>query len=200
LQLRFPGIASKSSLLACAGALAALVTANPVSAATGGTAPGTPPAGDPAAPGTSPGGSPATVPGRRARLVNGRAIPPAGAPPAVVQVIRAANRIRNHPYKWGGGHGAWASSGYDCSGAVSYALHGGGFLDSPLDSRGLKRWGERGRGSWITVYTNRGHAYAVIAGLRWDTSGNRRGSGPRWHKSTRPATRSRYAVRHPGGY
>jgi cell wall-associated NlpC family hydrolase len=145
--------------------------------------------------------SSATVPGARARIVHGRAIAPASAPPAVQQVIAAANRISDRPYKWGGGHGAWASSGYDCSGSVSYALHGGGFLDSPMDSGGLRRWGVHGRGDWITVYTNRSHAYAVIAGLRWDTSGNRRGvSGPRWHRQTRAATRGRYRVRHAPGY
>jgi hypothetical protein len=188
--LRFCGFRSKA-LFACGGTAAALLAASPAQADTGGTAVTAAPPPD----------SPATVPGAKARLVNGLAIPPANAPPAVQSVIAAANRISTRPYKWGGGHGAWASSGYDCSGAVSYALHGGGFLDSPMDSRGLKRWGEWGRGSWITVYTNRGHAYAVIAGLRWDTSGNRRGvSGPRWHRSRRPATAGRYAVRHAPGY
>jgi hypothetical protein len=133
--------------------------------------------------------------------VNGVAVPPSSAPPAVQAVIAAANRISTRPYKWGGGHQAWSSSGYDCSGAVSYALHGGGFLESPLDSRGLKRWGSGGPGQWITVYTNPGHAYAVIAGLRWDTSGNAPGiSGPRWHKNLRAAAAGRYAVRHADGY
>jgi cell wall-associated NlpC family hydrolase len=188
--LHFPGVRSKA-LLACGGAAAALLAASPAQADSGGTA----------APSAATPDSPAAVPGTKARLVDGLAIPPAGAPPAVQAVIAAANRISARPYKWGGGHGAWASSGYDCSGAVSYALHGGGFLDSPLDSCGLKRWGEWGRGSWITAYTNRGHAYAVIAGQRWDTSGNRRGvSGPRWHKSLRAPTSSRYAVRHAPGY
>jgi hypothetical protein len=119
----------------------------------------------------------------------------------VKSVIAAANRIANKPYIWGGGHRAWASSGYDCSGSVSYALHGGGFLTSPLDSTGLERWGSRGRGSWITVYANAGHAYAIIAGLRWDTSGNAPGiSGPRWHKNLRTARTGGYVVRHPTGY
>jgi hypothetical protein len=195
--LYFLGIRSKASGLACGCAvLAALIVSGPAQAATGGT-------GIPAetAPTSPPPSTPSTVPGAKARLVNGLAIPPGSAPPAVQEVIAAANRISQRPYKWGGGHGAWASSGYDCSGAVSYALHGGGFLDSPLDSSGLKRWGERGRGSWITVHTNRGHAYAVIAGLRWDTSGNASGiSGPRWHKNKRAATSGRYAVRHAPGY
>jgi hypothetical protein len=186
--LSFPGIRPRAALLACTAILlAALLVAGRAHAASGGTA--------------VPSAAPSTVPGGKARLVNGVAIPPASAPPAVKQVIAAANRISRHPYKWGGGHGAWQSSGYDCSGAVSYALHGGGFLDSPMDSGGLQRWGARGRGAWITVYSNPSHAYAVIAGLRWDTSGNRRGvSGPRWHKSLRAATRGRYAVRHAPGY
>ncbi len=139
------------------------------------------------------------MPGAKARLVNGLAVAPASAPPAVQAVIAAANRIGTRSYVWGGGHKAWASSGYDCSGSVSYALHGGGFLDSPMDSTGLERWGSRGRGRWITVYANAGHAYAVIAGLRWDTSGNHVGiSGPRWHKNRR--RHAGYVVRHPSGY
>jgi hypothetical protein len=177
----------KRAVIAFCAAMTAALAATPAAADTGGV-------------GAVPSSGSTTVAGAKARLVDGIAIPPASAPPRVKAVIEAANRISRHPYKWGGGHGAWQSSGYDCSGAVSYALHGGRFLGSPLDSRGLRRWGEWGRGSWITVYANRGHAYAVIAGLRWDTSGNRRGSGPRWHKSTRAATGGRYAVRHPEGY
>jgi cell wall-associated NlpC family hydrolase len=195
--LRFPGIRSKAALAACGAAAAALLASGPAHADTGGIAvPSTTPP-----PPTTPAPTTTTVPGAKARLVNGLAVAPASAPPAVQAVITAANRISTRPYVWGGGHGAWASSGYDCSGAVSYALHGGGFLSSPMDSSGLKRWGTWGRGRWITVYTNAGHAYAVIAGLRWDTSGNSRGiSGPRWHRNVRAATAGRYAVRHPSGY
>jgi cell wall-associated NlpC family hydrolase len=198
--LDFPGIRSKAALVACGAASAVLLVAAPASADSGGVAPpGTTP--PPTTTTTTPPPTTTTVPGAKARLVNGLAVAPASAPPAVQAVIAAANRISTRPYIWGGGHNAWASSGYDCSGAVSYALHGGGFLDSPLDSSGLKRWGDRGRGSWITVYTNAGHAYAVIAGLRWDTSGNHPGiSGPRWHKNLRTATAGQYLVRHPGGY
>jgi hypothetical protein len=192
--LEFPGIGSKAARLACGVTLAVgLLAPTPALAGTGGV--GTPGA-TPSAPAT-----PAPVPGAKARIVNGLAVPPASAPPAVQAVIAAANRISTRPYKWGGGHGAWASGGYDCSGAVSYALHGGGFLESPMDSSGLKRWGTFGPGRWITVYTNPGHAYAVIAGLRWDTSGNAPGiSGPRWHKNLRAAASGRYAVRHADGY
>ena len=99
---------------------------------------------------------------------------------AVKAAISAANAIATTPYIWGGGHGSFESSGYDCSGAVSYALHGGGFLESPLDSTGLETWGEPGPGKWITVYANAGHAWMMIAGLAFDTVG---GPGPRWHSS-----------------
>ncbi len=128
------------------------------------------------------------------------AIAPESAPPEVKAAIEAANRITDKPYKYGGGHGKWEDSGYDCSGAVSYALHGGGFLEQPLDSSGLARWGSAGRGEWITVYGNSGHAYVVIAGLRFDTSsgGSNSGSGPRWRDTQRSA--SGYTARHPEGF
>ena len=106
-------------------------------------------------------------------------IPPKSAPPRVKAVIAAANKIRTKPYIYGGGHGRWWDRGYDCSGSVSYALHGGEFLDSPLPSGPMASWGLAGEGRWITVYANAGHAYAVIAGYRWDTSGNTDGkTGP----------------------
>jgi hypothetical protein len=136
-------------------------------------------------------------PAGRARLVNGMAIPPSNAPYRVKQVIWAANEIRNKPYVYGGGHRTWRSAGYDCSGAVSYALHGGRFLSSPLDSSAFMRWGRGGFGRWITVYANSGHAYAVIAGLRWDTSGTG-GNGPRWSETMRSS--AGYRIRHPSGY
>ncbi len=133
-----------------------------------------------------------------AALVRGRAIAPIDAPAAVKQVIAAANRIRTKPYIWGGGHGRWWDRGYDCSGAVSYALRGGAFLESPLPSGPMERWGSAGPGRWITVYANAGHAYAVIAGLRWDTAGNSSGTGPRWHSDM--ASSAGFVARHPPGY
>jgi hypothetical protein len=138
--------------------------------------------------------------GRRGRalLVDGRALAPLDAPAAVRRVIAAANRIRTRPYVWGGGHGRWWDRGYDCSGAVSYALHGGELLDSPLPSGPMMGWGSPGAGRWITVYANGGHAFAVIAGLRWDTSGNTSGTGPRWH--TEMADSRGFVARHPSGY
>jgi peptidoglycan hydrolase CwlO-like protein len=138
------------------------------------------------------------APGDTAQVLpDGTAAAPASAPDAVKAVIAAANQIEDLPYIWGGGHGSFESSGYDCSGAVSYALHGGGFLDSPLDSTGLTTWGEPGAGQWITVYGNSGHAYAVIAGLRWDTSGTG-GSGPGW--TTEMRSSAGFIARHPSGY
>ncbi|HET6998959.1 MAG TPA: hypothetical protein VFI03_10240 [Solirubrobacterales bacterium] len=134
----------------------------------------------------------------RAILVRGHAVAPVDAPPVVKRVIAAANQIRAKPYIWGGGHGRWWDRGYDCSGAVSFALHGGSLLSSPLPSGPMMGWGKAGRGRWITIYANAGHAYAVIAGLRWDTSGNTRGTGPRWH--TDMADNRGFAARHPAGY
>lgn len=137
------------------------------------------------------------MPGKKAKLVNGKAIPPKSAPARVVRVIEAANRIRNKPYVYGGGHGSWQSRGYDCSGAVSYALHGGRLLSAPLDSSGLAKWGSRGTGRWITVYGAPSHAYMVVAGLRFDTAMTA-GDGPSWSKSLRSTPES-YRVRSKGG-
>ena len=142
------------------------------------------------------------VPGTKAVLMdNGLAAAPADAPPAVQEAVFAANEIVGKPYRYGGGHARFKDSGYDCSGTISYALHGGGFLETPLDSGSFMRWGERGKGQWITVYTNPGHAYVVIAGLRLDTSaaGERRssGKGPRWRTNLRGGRGFR--LRHPEG-
>ncbi len=139
------------------------------------------------------------APAGRAALVDGEAIPPANAPLAIRAVIEAANQINDRPYVWGGGHGSFESGRYDCSGAVSYPLHGGGLLSSPLDSSGFQVWGSPGGGSWITVFANSGHAWAMIAGLRWDTGGPGGGNGPRWSTIMR-SDASSYVARHPAGY
>jgi cell wall-associated NlpC family hydrolase len=140
-----------------------------------------------------------TAPAATALLIDGRAAAPLDAPAKVRRAIAAANRIRTKPYVWGGGHGSWWDRGYDCSGAVSFALRGGGFLASPLPSGPMETWGKPGPGKWITVYANAGHAYAVIAGLRWDTSGNADGeTGPRWHPDLRDNVG--FVARHPAGY
>jgi cell wall-associated NlpC family hydrolase len=133
----------------------------------------------------------------RATITNdGLAVAPADAPEAVEQVIAAGNEIAKKPYKYGGGHGDWNDSGYDCSGSVSYALHGAGLLNHPKDSGELMGWRFSGRGEWITVYANSGHVYMKVAGLRFDTSGLDE-DGTRWHDTR--ATREGYAVRHPSG-
>ena len=131
-------------------------------------------------------------------LADGELIPPSTAPPRVVSVIDAANQIRTKPYIWGGGHAHWYDRGYDCSGSVSFALHGGDFLDSPEPSGPLESWGLPGPGRWITVYANAGHAYAVIAGVRWDTAGDASGTGPRWHSEL--LDNQGFVARHPAGY
>ena len=132
-------------------------------------------------------------------LKSGIALPPPNAPPAVVNAIAAGNAIRTYPYVYGGGHASFFSTGYDCSGAVSYVLHGAGLLASPLPSGSLMRWGIPGKGGWITVFAKGSHAYMTVAGLRFDTSavGEKlnQGSGPRWRKTKRsPAG---YVARHP---
>lgn len=140
-----------------------------------------------------------TVPGALATLRGTRAIAPASAPLAVKQVIAAANRIRTTPYVWGGGHRTWVDTGYDCSGSVSYALHGGKLLETPLVSGSFATWGEPGPGKWITIYANKAHVYMVVAGLRFDTGGDIEGeTGPRWHAE--PPYPKGFVVRHPVGY
>jgi hypothetical protein len=133
-----------------------------------------------------------------ASLVGGRAIAPPGAPVAVKRVITAANQIDGRPYVWGGGHSAWRSRGYDCSGAVGYALHGAGLLDATMVSGQLAYWGEGGAGRWISVYANRDHVFMVVAGLRFDTRDAPPGvTGPRWHRAS--VDPRRFVARHPLG-
>jgi cell wall-associated NlpC family hydrolase len=132
--------------------------------------------------------------GPRARVLrDGSAIAPDDAPEIVKRVILAANAIAKFPYKWGGGHGAWRDNGYDCSGSVSFALAGAGLLNRPLTSGLFMRYGEEGPGDWITIYANQGHVFMVVAGLRFDTSGQGR-AGTRWQQV--PRSVSGFAVRH----
>ena len=137
-------------------------------------------------------------PVRKARLINGKAYAPASAPARVKRVINWANRIRNKPYRCGGGHGRFFDSGYDCSGSVSFALRGGRFVRSPMASTGYMRWARPGKGRWITVYSNPSHAYMIVAGLRFDTSMTP-GNGPGWSKRLR-STPGRFSARHPGRF
>jgi hypothetical protein len=140
----------------------------------------------------------AEAPVGRAAIASDRrtAVAPQGAPAEVVKAIAAANKITRKPYKWGGGHGRWWDSGYDCSGSVSYVLHKAGLLDASRDSTGFMSYGKRKRGAWITIYANGGHAYMEIAGLRFDTSGAGE-DGPRWRLEKRSARG--FVKRHPAG-
>jgi cell wall-associated NlpC family hydrolase len=129
-------------------------------------------------------------------LSNGVALPPLEAPQAVRQIIEAGNSIARAPYKWGGGHGKWQDAGYDCSGSVSFALAAAGLLDGPLASGPLMSWGKPGKGKWVTIYANSGHVYLEVAGIRFDTSGQR-ATGSRWQNELR--TNAGFVARHPAG-
>jgi peptidoglycan hydrolase-like protein with peptidoglycan-binding domain len=137
------------------------------------------------------------APGDKATVgADGLAIAPANAPDQVKQMIAAGNAIAKKPYHYGGGHGKWEDTGYDCSGSVSYALHAAGLLDQALPSGDFMSWGDKGPGQWVTIYANGGHMFMTVAGLRFDTSG-RAQDGSRWHSSSRPT--SGYTVVHPPG-
>ena len=146
------------------------------------------------APAPAPAAAPAS--GKATIGPDGNAIAPADAPEAVKQVIAAGNRIHDRPYRYGGGHAGFRDSAYDCSGSVSYALRGAGLIEAPLASGGFYSWGQSGAGKWITIYTNQGHMFMVVAGLRFDTSGRARGN-TRWQADMRPT--GGYVVRHPAG-
>jgi hypothetical protein len=169
-----------------------LTVAAPAAAQTGGLPGGT----------TSTTTTPTPAPSGTAVLnPDGSATAPADAPRPVRKAINAGNRIRIKPYLWGGGHRSFKARGYDCSGAISYLMHAAGLLKRPMASGPFMRWGQPGLGQWITVYANRGHMYAVIAGLRYDTSAVgeslNQGSGPRWRATARSS--SGYAARYRPG-
>jgi peptidoglycan hydrolase-like protein with peptidoglycan-binding domain len=149
--------------------------------------------------GNTGGVQPAAPAGEKATLgADGLAIAPASAPPEVQQVIAAANEIVGKPYRYGGGHGSFEDSAYDCSGSESHALHGADLVDRPMDSTEFMSWGEPGEGTWITSYANSGHSFLVVAGLRFDTGfNNSSSSGPKWSTQMRPT--GSYTARHPEG-
>ncbi len=143
------------------------------------------------------GDEPSEAPTEKAYIgSDGLAVAPSSAPDEVQAIIEAGNAIARKPYKYGGGHARWNDSGYDCSGSVSYVLHAAGLLNRALDSTGFMSWGEAGRGTWITIRSNPGHAYMIVAGLRFDTSA-RSQTGTRWSEQMRSA--SGYRGRHPDG-
>jgi cell wall-associated NlpC family hydrolase len=173
-----------------AGAIEPYVPHTKVASVSGGTIAGTPTGAAPHL----------VVPGMRAEIVHGLAAAPEDAPALVQHIIWAANRIIGRPYVFGGGHNSFVSLGYDCSGTVSFALHGGRLLKTPMDSSQFMGWGRAGQGEWLTILTNPGHAYLDVAGLRLDTSAADDPSneqGPRW-RPLRPANAG-YTVRHPAG-
>jgi cell wall-associated NlpC family hydrolase len=176
--------------LAAATALIAIPAAAFAGDGSGGIGPG----GD----GTTPPTTGRTTAGPKAKLKEGYAIPPASAPNKVKRAIEAANEIvKGKPYCMGGGHGRRRDTCYDCSGSVSYALTGAGLLDASMPSGSFMNWEKGGKGKWITTYANEGHIYAVIAGLRLDTSMTT-GDGPGWSKQMRSG--SGYVARHPTGF
>jgi hypothetical protein len=183
-------------LFLCAVPGTALATDPP----TGGASYGEP-APPPADPNVVPAPGKPLVPGDKAVLLpDGTAAAPQLAPPQIQNAIWAANTIQDRPYTYGGGHQAFVSRGYDCSGTVSFALNAAGLLRRPRDSSGFMRFGLAGEGRWITIYAHGGHAYMVIAGLRLDTSsaGGGGGKGPRWRKTGRPT--AGYTIRHPRSF
>jgi peptidoglycan hydrolase-like protein with peptidoglycan-binding domain len=154
--------------------------------------------GQPDPAGTAPAPAPlALTPGQRATVgPDGLAIAPADAPDVVKAIIAAGNQIATKPYRYGGGHGKFDDTGYDCSGSVSFALHGAGLLASPLASGDFFGWGDSGPGQWVTIYTKSSHMFMVVAGLRFDTSG-RSTAGTRWQADMRSG--AGYQVLHPPG-
>jgi hypothetical protein len=144
-----------------------------------------------------------TVSGSVARIIHGLAYAPANAPIQVQRAIWAGNKIRHKPYIYGGGHGSFNDSGYDCSGSVSYVLHAAGLINTPMDSSEFMSWAHGGAGHWITVYTNPGHAYVEIAGIRFDTSSEgdphpAPGSGPHWRPLM--SDNGGFEARHPSAF
>jgi cell wall-associated NlpC family hydrolase len=130
-------------------------------------------------------------------LDNGVALPPLEAPAEVLKIIEAGNAIARTPYKWGGGHGRFVDTGYDCSGSVSFALYAAGLIEGPRASGGLMSWGQAGPGKWVTVFSSPGHVYMEVAGIRFDTSGAK-ATGSRWQNDLR-GRRSGFVARHPPG-
>ena len=141
-----------------------------------------------------------TTPGNSALLRNGMALAPANAPISVKRAIWAANQLRTKPYRYGGGHKSFHDNAYDCSGSISYALAGAGLVRIPMSSKEFRAYGSRGPGKWITVYARNGHTFAIIAGLRFDTTSPHnptRQWAPRWQPTDRKARG--FDVRHPEG-
>jgi hypothetical protein len=140
------------------------------------------------------------VSGKVARLRFGKAAAPKNAPVSVKRAIWAANQLRSKPYRYGGGHKSFKDHGYDCSGTISYILAAAGLISTPMSSTEFRGYGDRGPGKWITIYAREGHTFAVIAGLRLDTTPFDHYTGkwaPRWYAAYRPPRG--FDARHPIG-
>src|SRR5207302_378773 len=88
------------------------------------------------------------------------------------------------------------------SGGAGMGRTSTGLSMTSMDSSDYEPWGQLGVGHWITVYTNPGHAFVQIAGIRLDTSAEQDphpapGTGPRWRPIM--ASAARYMARHPVG-
>jgi NlpC/P60 family protein len=140
-----------------------------------------------------------TVAGTRTKLIRGVAYAPAAAPLRVRQLIWSVNTILGKPYVYGGGHGSFNDRGYDCSGLVSYAMHAAGLLKTPMSAPGFFRFGTYGTGRWVTLWVRSGHVFAVVGGLRLDTTPypSRGVEGPRWRPQMRDT--AAFTPRHPAG-
>ena len=184
------------AMLLCALPAESAQAQAPAPAANGGAQYGAQPPATPAPP--LPGAAQPIVAGRKAALLpDGTAAAPAEAPPEVQAAVWAANGIQDKPYRYGGGHRSFTDSGYDCSGTVSFALKAANLVKTPLDSSSFMSWGASGPGQWVTIYTEPSHAYMVVAGLRFDTSGASGRGGSRWTREMRES--GGYTVRHPAG-
>ncbi len=193
-------LAGASQATAAAGSTSPTTAPSSGTGSTGGAGVGAPTLTPTPGPGTPSTPAQPTVPGVTAKIIHGVAYAPSNAPIQVQRAIWAGNQIRLKPYLYAGGHGVWNDVGYDCSGAVSYVLHGAGLLKTSMDSSGFESWGHSGTGQWITVYTNPAHAFVQIAGIRFDTSAAgdphpAPGTGPRWRSVMRGT--SGFQSRHP---
>jgi len=119
-------------------------------------------------------------------------------PPVIHHIVNYANQLVDKPYKWGGGHQQLFDEGFDCSGSISHILYRSGLLVRPLNSRGFAGYGKPGPGRYVSIFVKPGnHVFMSVCGLRFDTSGNQTGEGPRWRSTARSS--SGFINRHPAG-
>jgi cell wall-associated NlpC family hydrolase len=130
---------------------------------------------------------------------DGLALAPVTAPAAVQEIINAGNEIAHLPYRFGGGHGTYEDTAYDCSGSLSFVLAAAGLLHTTVTSGQLMQWGQSGPGKWVTIFANPGHTFMYVAGLRFDTVALAQ-TGTRWsNRSANEPDLASFAVRHPPG-